>query len=172
MKLKSNLAWKMDKNSVSSLKVSLSFKSFIVYLLFFFLVLGEPHIDGDPGDLRVRMKTLPHPVFERRGDDLYTNVTISLVDALVGFQMNITHLDGHIVQISRDKITWPGAKMRKTGEGMPNYENNNLHGILYITFDVEFPKNEKLTEEKRKIISKLFETEFKTAKAYNGLNGF
>lgn len=39
-----------------------------------------------------------HPVFERRGDDLYTNVTISLVEALTGFEMDITHLDGHKVR--------------------------------------------------------------------------
>lgn len=36
-------------------------------------------------------------MFERRGDDLYTNVTISLVEALVGFEMDIVHLDGHKV---------------------------------------------------------------------------
>lgn len=90
---------------------------------------GEPHIDGEPGDLRFRIKVLKyddvvllslwlsgvqnnninggvlfififftrHPVFERRGDDLYTNVTISLVEALVGFEMDIVHLDGHKV---------------------------------------------------------------------------
>lgn len=38
-----------------------------------------------------------HSIFERRGDDLYTNVTISLVEALVGFEMDIAHLDGHKV---------------------------------------------------------------------------
>lgn len=38
-----------------------------------------------------------HRIFERRGDDLYTNVTVSLVEALVGFEMDITHLDGHKV---------------------------------------------------------------------------
>jgi len=38
-----------------------------------------------------------HPVFERRGDDLYTNVTISLVEALIGFEMDILHLDAHKV---------------------------------------------------------------------------
>lgn len=36
-------------------------------------------------------------MFERRGDDLYTNVTISLVEALTGFEMDIAHLDGHKV---------------------------------------------------------------------------
>lgn len=144
--------------------------SSVINILSFFL--GEPHVDGEPGDLRLNIRTIPHSVFERRGDDLYTNVTISLVDALVGFQMNITHLDNHQVHIVRDKITWPGARMRKTGEGMPNYENNNLHGILYITFDVEFPKNEKLSEEKRAQIREIFNSEASKAHAYNGLRGY
>lgn len=50
--------------------------------------------------------------------------------------------------MNRDKATWPGAKIRKKGEGMPNYENNNLHGTLYVTFDVEFPKQEFTPDEK------------------------
>jgi len=62
---------------------------------------GEPHIDGDPGDLILRIRTQAHPKFERRGDDLYTNVTISLTDALNGFEMDIPHLDGHKVKVSR-----------------------------------------------------------------------
>lgn len=59
-----------------------------------FVAEGEPHIDGDPGDLVLRIRTMPHKVFERRGDDLYTNVTLSLQDALIGFSMEIEHLDG------------------------------------------------------------------------------
>lgn len=46
-----------------------------------------------------------HPIFERRGDDLYTNVTISLVESLVGFDMDITHLDGH--KVSRPVLLLP-----------------------------------------------------------------
>ena len=38
-----------------------------------------------------------HDSFERRGDDLYTNLTVTLRDALVGFELDITHLDGHMV---------------------------------------------------------------------------
>ena len=60
-----------------------------------FVAEGEPHMDGDPGDLILRIKTEPHPRFERKGDDLYTNVTISLTDALNGFELQIEHLDGH-----------------------------------------------------------------------------
>lgn len=142
-----------------------------VFINFSFDFSGEPHVDGEPGDLKIRIKTQPHAIFERRGDDLYTNVTISLTDALIGFQMDIIHLDGHKVHVSRDKVTWPGARMRKTGEGMPNYENNNLHGTLYITFDVDFPKGELTQFEKDKIKEMLKETTSKT-KTYNGLRGY
>lgn len=135
-----------------------------------FIAEGEPHLDGEPGDLVLKIKTMPHPVFERRGDDLYTNVTLSLQDALVGFTMEIEHLDGHKVQVSRDKITWPGARIRKKGEGMPNYHNNNLHGTLYITFDVEFPKSE-LSEEDKKAIKSIL-NQNSSNKVYNGLRGF
>lgn len=27
---------------------------------------GEPHIDGEPGDLKVKIKTAPHPIFQRK----------------------------------------------------------------------------------------------------------
>ncbi|KAI1235754.1 DnaJ subfamily B member 11, partial [Lamprotornis superbus] len=105
-----------------------------------FIGEGEPHVDGEPGDLRFRIKVLKHPVFERRGDDLYTNVTISLVEALTGFEMDIAHLDGH--------------KLWKKGEGLPNFDNNNIKGSLIITFDVEFPK-EQLTAEQREGLKQL-----------------
>lgn len=98
--------------------------------------------------LHCRIRTLPHPIFERRGDDLYTNISISLQDALLGFTIELKHLDGHMVTIQRDKITKHGARIRKKGEGMPNYDNNNLHGVLYITFDVIFPENELTSEQK------------------------
>lgn len=135
-----------------------------------FIAEGDPHIDGEPGDLRVRIKTLPHPVFERRGDDLYTNVTIPLIDALTGFEMTISHLDGHSVPVKREKVTWPGARMRKPNEGMPNHENNNQKGTLFITFDIEFPKRD-LSPEQKSLLRQIF-TESSSAKAYNGLRGY
>jgi len=131
---------------------------------------GEPHMDGEPGDLVLQIRTYAHSQFERRGDDLYTNVTISLVDALSGFEMDVEHLDGHLVHVSREKITWPGARIRKKGEGMPNYENNNLFGTMYITFDVAFPKGEITEEDKQKISQMLNQDPINSV--YNGLGGF
>lgn len=130
---------------------------------------GEPHMDGEPGDLIIRIQTQPHERFERRGDDLYTNVTITLQDALTGFTFDIPHLDGHKVTVTRDKVTWPGARIRKKGEGMPNYDNNNLQGTLYITFDVEFPKQDFSETDKEEIRKLLNQTP--KNRIYNGLRG-
>ena len=88
----------------------------------------------------------------------------------LGFELDIEHLDGHQVHITRDKITWPGARIRKKGEGMPNFDNNNLFGTLYITFDVQFPKGELTPEEKEKMAEILKQDSVN--KIYNGLGGF
>lgn len=71
--------------------------------------------------------------------------------------------------MSREKVTWPGARIRKKGEGMPNYENNNLHGTLYITFDVDFPKTEFNAEQKESIRQLL--NQASNNRIYNGLRG-
>lgn len=52
------------------------------------------------------------------------------------------------VHIVRDKITKPGARMWKKGEGLPNFDNINIRGSLIITFDVEFPQTQ--LDEKQK----------------------
>ncbi|KAG1712152.1 DnaJ shv [Nymphon striatum] len=135
-----------------------------------FVAEGEPHIDGEPGDLRFKIRSSVHDRFERKVDDLYTNVTITLQQALTGFKLDIPHLDGHNVHINREKITWPGARIRKKGEGMPNYENNNLFGNLYITFDLQFPKGELSAEDKAAISELLKQPP--THKIYNGLQGY
>ncbi|XP_065837515.1 dnaJ homolog subfamily B member 11-like [Oscarella lobularis] len=132
-----------------------------------FIAEGEPHVDGEPGDLTFHIIQMRHPVFEREGDDLYTNITISLLDALNGFSMDLVHLDGHKVHIEREKITWPGARIRKKGEGMPNYDNNNILGSLFITFDVDFPKG-TLTEEERTAVKDVLKQKSKQT-PYNGL---
>ena len=69
---------------------------------------GEPHIDGDPGDFIVQVQTDKHTTFERRDNDLFTNISITLRDALTGFKMNLTHLDGHKVAIKKETVTAHG----------------------------------------------------------------
>ncbi len=132
---------------------------------------GEPHIEGEPGDLKFRCRIDKHPRFERRGLDLFTNVTISLQDAINGFELDIDHLDGHKVHVVRDKMTWPGARIRKKDEGMPSATDNNARGVLVITFDVEFPRGE-LTPDEKLTMAELLKQQDVKPKVYNGLQGY
>ncbi|KAF6779460.1 hypothetical protein AHF37_00971 [Paragonimus kellicotti] len=64
-----------------------------------FALEGEPHIDGENGDLKFRIQQQKHRYFQRRGDDLYTNLTLSLAQSLVGYHLSFTHPDGHQVSV-------------------------------------------------------------------------
>ncbi|RDX97935.1 DnaJ protein ERDJ3B, partial [Mucuna pruriens] len=107
---------------------------------------GEPIIDGESGDLRFRIRTAPHDLFRREGNDLHTTVTITLVQALVGFEKTIKHLDEHMVDISSKVITNPKQVRKFKGEGMPRHMSTKK-GDLYVTFEVLFPTS--LTEEQK-----------------------
>jgi len=67
----------------------------------------------------------------------------------------------------REKITWPGARIKKNEEGMPNYDNNHIKGDLYITFDVEFPRG-GLSDSEKDALKTILKQE-SLQKAYNGL---
>eukprot|EP00048_Salpingoeca_helianthica_P021562 m.13069 g.13069 ORF g.13069 m.13069 type:complete len:358 (-) comp6119_c0_seq1:290-1363(-) len=101
---------------------------------------GEPHMDGDHGDLKIRIRTEAHARFHRVGDALYTNMTITLRDALLGFSSSITHLDGHTVPVVRTGVTSPGTRLVLDNEGMPRHRAPaDQRGPLFITIDVLFP---------------------------------
>lgn len=108
---------------------------------------GEPMVDGEPGDLRFRVRTAPHAVFTRAGHDLMANVTIPLLDALVGFTRTLPHLDGHNVTLAASGVTRPGDVQRVPGEGMPHFQSPDKKGDLFITYSVDFPA--ALTEEQK-----------------------
>ncbi|KAK4737992.1 hypothetical protein R3W88_001689 [Solanum pinnatisectum] len=113
---------------------------------------GEPKIDGEPGDLKFRIRTAPHEQFTREVNDLRTTVTITLVQALVGFEKTIKHLDNHLVDISSKGITKPKEVRKFKGEGMPLHYSNKK-GDLYVKFEVLFPTS--LTEDQKKQIKEV-----------------
>lgn len=114
---------------------------------------GEPVTEGDPGDLKFVIRSVPHAAFTRDGNNLQMKMSISLVDALVGFKQNIKHLDGHEVSVGTSGVTKPGEVRKIKGEGMPIYETTRF-GDLYVTFTVVFP--DSLSEEQKEVIRNTF----------------
>lgn len=119
---------------------------------------GEPVIDGEPGDLKMRVKTGQDDTFRREGNNLYMTYWIDLVDALTGFDKEFVHFDGHKVKLQRSGITIPGQVETIRKEGMPVFNAHKKFGDLIITYQVKFPKN--LDAGQKQSVKKLFSGTF------------
>ncbi|KAI8100502.1 hypothetical protein M9435_006986 [Picochlorum sp. BPE23] len=116
---------------------------------------GEPIIDGEPGDLIFVVQTRPHGLFTRKNKiDLHMNLVISLLEALVGFEKKITHLDGHSVTIASKGVVSPGDVLTLKNEGMPVYDSPDRRGSLYVKITVSFPKT--VSDADKAALNKLF----------------
>src|SRR5206468_976929 len=59
---------------------------------------GNAGTMGAPaGDLYLRVEVRPHPFFERRGDDLYTTVPVTVMEATLGAKIEVPTIDGRAV---------------------------------------------------------------------------
>lgn len=103
-----------------------------------------------PGDVHVLVLSEPHSRFQRRGLDLHTNVSLSLKEALLGFEKSIEHLDGHQVRLSRSGVTQHHHVESVANEGMPKLHVPSEKGVLHVTYHVEFPSH--LTDEQLKVV--------------------
>lgn len=100
---------------------------------------GEAILDGDTGDLRLRIATAQHDFFKRDVNDIRVNYKINLVDALTGFNKTFVHFDGREVHLARLGVTVPGQTEIVLGEGMPVHTDKGKFGDLLVTYDVDFP---------------------------------
>ena len=109
---------------------------------------------GQPsGDLYLRVRLHPHPRFERKGRDLYTNVSVPLTTAVLGGAAEVQTLGGTLLRLKVPPATQNGQVFRLKGHGMPpvgnvgNIGTPDNAGDLYATADVELPRS--LTPEQR-----------------------
>jgi molecular chaperone DnaJ len=99
---------------------------------------GEVGPGGGPaGDLYVEVATRPHPVFQRRGDDLHCSVALPMTAAALGTVLKLETLDGaEDVEIRRG--TQPGHVVTLRGRGIPHLRGTG-RGDLLIHVDVQTP---------------------------------
>jgi DnaJ family protein B protein 11 len=128
-----------------------------------FFEQGEPLLDGEPGDLKFRLRTAASGnadgvAFERRGDDLHVGATVTLTDALVGFERSLLHLDGKQVPLRAEGVTRPGDVAKLQGQGMPVNGHGKRFGNMYVTYSVQMPT--QLTDAQKKTVRELFKDAF------------
>jgi DnaJ family protein A protein 2 len=104
---------------------------------------GNEHPSYKTGDLVIVFKSIPHPVFTRKGNDLYCKIKISLFEALTGFKFNLDLLNDSCITIQSVKgepVKHKDLKMIE-GLGLPQFNNPGKFGDLFIEFDVEYPSS-------------------------------
>ncbi|KFX91092.1 hypothetical protein V490_06086 [Pseudogymnoascus sp. VKM F-3557] len=87
--------------------------------------------------------------FRRRGNDLFWKETLGLREAWMGgWTRNVTHLDGHVVQLSRPrgKVVQSGTVETVKDEGMPIWDEDGdsvyhktKFGNLFVEYTVVLP---------------------------------
>ncbi|KAG6573898.1 DnaJ protein-like protein, partial [Cucurbita argyrosperma subsp. sororia] len=97
--------------------------------------------DTVTGDIVFVLQQKEHPKFKRKGDDLFVEHTLSLVESLCGFQFILTHLDGRqlLIKSHPGEVVKPDQFKAINDEGMPMYQRPFMKGKLYIHFSVDFP---------------------------------
>lgn len=97
--------------------------------------------DTVTGDIVFVLQQKEHPKFKRKGEDLFYEHTLSLTEALCGFQFALTHLDGRqlLIKSNPGEVVKPDSYKAINEEGMPLYQRPFMKGKLYIHFTVEFP---------------------------------
>jgi curved DNA-binding protein len=101
---------------------------------------------GASGDLFLRVRIKPHPVFERKGDDLHTKVSLAVTTAVLGGEAQVPTITGS-VRLKIPETTQPGQVFRLKGHGMPVVGRTDLKGDLYATADIVLPRG--LTKDQR-----------------------
>lgn len=109
---------------------------------------------GRPGDLYIRIFIKPHSVFKRKGDDLYIQVPISLTQAALGDEIEISTLEGTKVFLKVPQATESGKVLRISGKGIPRFSGYGK-GNMYVELIVKTPK--KLTKKQKELLEKLKE---------------
>ncbi|EKX52149.1 hypothetical protein GUITHDRAFT_157105 [Guillardia theta CCMP2712] len=106
-------------------------------------IVYEQQADENPdmksGDIKFKLRQLPHPLFRRDGKNLKMKMRLSLREALLGFERKVSHLDGHVVTVSDSGTTQHGRVRTVRGEGMPEHNFPSSKGDLLVEFEVEMP---------------------------------
>jgi DnaJ-class molecular chaperone len=103
---------------------------------------------GASGDLFLRVKLKPHPLYQVAGRDLSSRITIPLTTAVLGGDVPVVTLGGKTLRLKVPETTQPGQRFRLRGHGLPALGGKDAPGDLYVTVEVGLPRS--LTEEERK----------------------
>ena len=108
-----------------------------------------PQEGGQRGDLYVEVRVRAHKTLTREGNLILSEAKISMVDAVLGTEIDVETVDGKITM----KIpagTQPGTNFKLSGHGAPIQPGSEERGPHIVTIEVEIPKN--LSRKQKQLI--------------------
>ncbi len=113
---------------------------------------GSPGVGGgDPGDLFVEFRLVPHPQFRPEGRDIHFELPVTPWEAALGAELNVPTLGGS-VKLKVPAGSQSGGRLRLKGRGLPG----EPPGDQYVTLKVVLPKAD--SAERRKLYQQMAET--------------
>lgn len=113
---------------------------------------GSAGFDGQRGDLYLVVSVRPHERFERKGDDLHTDVEVPLTTPVLGGEVEVQAI-GRKVALKLPPGTQNGQTFRLAGLGLPKLSAPTQRGDLYARVKVKLPQ--KLTDDAKKLFEEL-----------------
>jgi molecular chaperone DnaJ len=114
---------------------------------------GNAGTAGEPtGDLYIITDVQPHAFFDRRGDDVYTTVPITVTEAALGAKIEVPTIDGRSL-LRVPPGTNSGQKLRLREKGVPSVRTPGHRGDQYIELQVMVPK--PVDERVRELLKEL-----------------
>lgn len=116
---------------------------------------GEaPSADGQRGDLYVEVRVRAHKTLTREGELILSEVTIPMVDAVLGTEIEVETVDGKIT-MKVPAGTQPGTNFKLSGHGAPRL-GSDQRGPHIVTINVEIPRN--LNKKQKDLIEEFKKT--------------
>ncbi|MBV9121437.1 MAG: DnaJ domain-containing protein [Chloroflexi bacterium] len=113
---------------------------------------GNPGPNGSKGDLYLVVTVQPHPTFDRKGNDLYVEVPVTLTKAMLGGEIEVPTLKGTRLSMKVPAETQNARTFRLAGQGLPALRGEDK-GDLYAKVRVILPSN--LTSRERELFQEL-----------------
>jgi molecular chaperone DnaJ len=107
---------------------------------------------GAAGDLYLVIRTGPHPVFTRSGDDILITLPITVSEAALGGRIEVPTIDGR-AQLRIPPGTQSGQKLRMRERGVPSATREGVRGDQIVTVEVAVPQLRD--ERSREILKEL-----------------
>ena len=112
---------------------------------------GKGHTGGTTGDLYLRVRISPHPVFRLKGHDLEMNLQLAPWEAALGAKVPIKTLDGNVL-LTIPPGTQSGHRLRLRGKGLQQSGRKD-RGDAFAVIQIRVP--EKMTARERELFESL-----------------